>query len=125
MILDRAPRRHVQHLFGHDERHVGHHAQIGFEPAELLPHLGLVLERARLEHRKLSRERGLFQRIDPSALSRIRRAIHADHVFTALEQRLEHALAKRLLPMDDDTHGSFPRERSGWECYLMWARPST
>ena len=46
-------------------------------------------------------------------------------IFSALQQGLQHALAERLLTMDDDTHDSLPHERSGWECYLMWARPST
>jgi hypothetical protein len=45
------------------------------------------------------------QRVDtPAALRRLRRAVDGDYVLSPLEQRLQHALAERLLPMNDDPH---------------------
>jgi hypothetical protein len=42
MVLDRAARGLIEHLFGHDERHVGHHAQSAFSRANSSHTSGLL-----------------------------------------------------------------------------------
>jgi hypothetical protein len=54
-------------------------------------------------HRQRGRERGLLQRIGLGALL-LRRDIDGDHVLAALEQRLQHRLAERLLAVHHDAH---------------------
>src|SRR5262245_17515883 len=125
MVLDRAARRTVQHFVGHDERDVGHHAQVRLESPEFLPHLGLVTERLRLMDRQTAREGRFLQRIDPPALRRIGGAVDADDVFPAPEERFQHALAECLLPVDDDAHDVLSRgprsalDHGGIDVYTM------
>src|SRR6266508_4480326 len=86
MVLDGAARGLIQHLLGHDECDVGHHAEIRLESREFLPHLWLVAKGSRLIDREATGERGLLQGIDsPSSLGRLRGTIDADDVFPALQ----------------------------------------
>src|SRR5262249_15090803 len=57
----------------------------------------------RLIDRQLGGKRGFFQRV--GLLARLLgRHIGGDHILAALDQRLQHGLAERLLAVDDDTH---------------------
>jgi len=85
MVLDRAARGLIEHLFGDDERYVRHHAQVRLQPSELFPHFGLVAKRPRLVNGEAPGERGLLQWIDAASLSWIGGAVDADDVLAAFE----------------------------------------
>ena len=106
VVLDAAELRHVERLLGHDEGHVGHHAEIGLQRRHLLPYLGL-LERLRLEERQIVGEGSLLDGIHPLALVRL--AVDADDILSARDQGIEHGLAECLLAIDDDSHDSSSR----------------
>src|SRR5207247_11163419 len=60
----------------------------------------------------------------PPPLRRIGRPVDADHAFPALQQGLEHALAERLLSMNDDAHGVIPpreMDDTTWSAHLVTA----
>jgi hypothetical protein len=110
MILDRAAGRDVQELLRHEQRDERHHLEVGFQRAELLPHLGLAIGR-RLIDRQLGRDRRLLERIGARAFL-LRRHVDRDDVLAALDERLQHGLAERLLAVDHDTHMKYPSQNS-------------
>jgi hypothetical protein len=94
--------RDVEKILGHEQRDEGHHLQIRLQGAELLPHLGLAIRRG-LKERQPRGLCGFLQRI--RLLARLLgRDVHTDDVLAALEQRIQHRFAKRLLAVDDDAH---------------------
>src|SRR5262249_39570348 len=94
--------RDVEEVLRHEQRDEGHHLQVGLERAELVPHFGLAVGGGLID-RQLGRERRLLERI--RFLARLlRRHIGGDHILTALDERLQHGLAERLLAVDHDTH---------------------
>ncbi len=109
VVLDRAVRGQIEDLLGDDQRHVRHHAQVGLQARRIPPAPRSLCETTRgWMHGQVPRERRLLQRIDPpAALGRLGRAVDGDHVLPALQQRLQHAPAERLLPVDHDAHVCF------------------
>ncbi len=94
--------RDVEELFRHEQRDESHHLQVGLERFEFFPDLGLAII-VGLMDRKLGRQRRLFQRVGFRA-GLFRRHIDGDDIVAALEQRFQHGLAERLLPVNHDTH---------------------
>ncbi len=106
MVLDRAVGRDIEKVLGDEQRHEGHHLQIGLERLEFFPDLRVLVGR-RLIDRQLGSDCGFLEWIGLGAFF-FRGNIDRNHIFTALEQRLEHGLAKGLLPVNDDTHSQLP-----------------
>ena len=102
MVLDRALARDGEKFLRHEQRDEGHDLQVGLERLELLPHLRLAVGR-RLIDREFGGKRRFLQRFRLGAFL-LRRDVNADHVLAALDQRLQHGLAERLLAVNDDTH---------------------
>ena len=105
MILDRAVGRDVEEFLRNKQRHERHHLQVGLERAEFLPDFRLAIG-SRLIHRQLGRERRFLERIGLGA-GLLRRDVDGNDLLAALEQRFEHRLAERLLPVNDDAHCRF------------------
>ena len=102
VVLDGAVRGNVQDRLGHERGHVGHHAQIRPKRRHLPGGLRLAVG-PRLVDGQSPLHGALLDRIRRTAF-RVRCAVHADHVFSAIEQRLQHALPERLLAVNDDSH---------------------
>src|SRR6185295_5750400 len=102
MILDGAELGSIEHRLGYEQRHVGHHAQVGvgrlheLESLRRFPALGLVHGQALLLGKHLERILGTTRLVG--------RAEHRHHILLALEQLLEHGLAEGFLPMHYDPH---------------------
>ena len=94
--------RDVQKFFRHEQRDEGHHLKVGLKGTELLPNFRLAIGR-RLAHRQFRGQRGFLQRIGLGAFL-LRRDIRRDDIVAALEQRLQHGFAERLLAVNNDTH---------------------
>ena len=102
MILDGPVGRDVEGLLGHEEGHVGHHAQVGAERFHLRPGV-LALEGGGLEEGQAVFAGRVGERV--RALSGLfGTGVDADDVLSPLHQRLEDARAEGLLAVDDDSH---------------------
>ena len=104
VVLDGPELRRVERLLGDEEGDVGHHPEVGLEPAHLLPHLGRA-EGLRLEDGDPPLDGARLQGIGGAALA-VRGGVDPHHVLAAVEQRLQHRAPERLLSVDDDSHGS-------------------
>ena len=105
VVLDRAELGRIEHGLRHEQRHVGHDAQIRVAGLHQLERLGR-LPALRLMHGEALLAREHLEGILGTARL-VGRAEHGDDILLALEQLLEHGLAEGLLSMHDDTH--FPR----------------
>ena len=109
-------RRHVEEFLRHEQRDERHHLQVGLERLELLPDLGLLVG-SRLVDRKFGRKCRLLERIGFRARL-LGRHVDGDHILAALQQRLQHGLAERLLAVDHDTH--LDLRSSQWILFCSW-----
>ena len=102
VILDRAEPGRIEHGLRHEQRHVGHDAQIGVAAFHQLEGLG------RFPALRLMHGQALLARKDLERIFRPARLVggaeYGDDVLLALEQPVEHGLAEGLLSMDDDAH---------------------
>jgi hypothetical protein len=102
MVLDRAVGRDRERLFGHQQQHVSHDAEFGVQALHLLPNTR-VLEGRGLEEGEILGEREFLERIQLRARL-VGRAVDADDLLAAIEQRFEHRMAEGLLAVEQDTH---------------------
>ncbi len=95
-----------EELLRDDQGDEGHHLEVGREGAELVEDVR-VAERSGLEDGEPGGKAGLLQGIGLAA-GPLRRCVHGDDLVAAGEQRLEHRLAERLLPVHHDAHPALP-----------------
>ena len=102
MVLDRAEPRDLREGVGRELQHVSHDAEIDIQPGERVVGFGTA-QRLELEYLEPALFRRRTQRI--GFRSRLlRRAENACDLVAALQELVEHALAKILLSDDGYFH---------------------